>query len=88
MLGVSRASAGGSLKRLEANGLIERGKQTEALLTPTGPLRAGRMVRRHRVIERVVPHLRGYAAAAGSLPGSPKPLPLVRLRGQAASRPV
>ena len=32
MLGVSRASAGEMLKRLEAEGLIERGEQKEALL--------------------------------------------------------
>ena len=33
MLGVSRASAGEMLKRLEADGLIERGTRKEALLT-------------------------------------------------------
>jgi DtxR family Mn-dependent transcriptional regulator len=33
MLGVSRASAGEMLKRLEAEGLIERGERKEALLT-------------------------------------------------------
>ena len=33
MLGVSRASAGEMLKRLEAEGLVERGEQKEALLT-------------------------------------------------------
>ena len=33
MLGVSRASAGEMLKRLEAEGLIERGEHKEALLT-------------------------------------------------------
>ncbi|HEX6699470.1 MAG TPA: MarR family transcriptional regulator, partial [Gaiellaceae bacterium] len=32
MLGVSRASAGEMLKRLETEGLIERGKRKEALL--------------------------------------------------------
>jgi DtxR family transcriptional regulator, Mn-dependent transcriptional regulator len=36
MLHVSRASAGEMLKRLEAEGLIERGKKKEALLTETG----------------------------------------------------
>ena len=34
MLGVSRASAGEMLKRLEAEGLVERGEQKEALLDP------------------------------------------------------
>ena len=33
MLGVSRASAGQMLKRLEADGLVERGEQKEAILT-------------------------------------------------------
>ena len=36
MLGVSRASAGEMLKRLEADGLVERGEHKEAILTPTG----------------------------------------------------
>ena len=34
MLGVSRASAGEMLKRLEAEGLVERGSRKEAILTP------------------------------------------------------
>ena len=44
MLGVSRASAGEMLKRLEAEGLVERGEHKEALLTEAGPRarRAGR----------------------------------------------
>ena len=37
MLGVSRASAGEMLKRLEAEGLIERGEHKEAILTAFGP---------------------------------------------------
>ena len=37
MLGVSRASAGEMLKRLEAEGLIERGEQKEAILTEVRP---------------------------------------------------
>ena len=36
MLGVSRASAGEMLKRLEAEGLVHRGEHKEALLTPSG----------------------------------------------------
>jgi len=36
MLGVSRASAGEMLKRLEGEGLVERGEHKEALLTATG----------------------------------------------------
>ena len=36
MLGVSRASAGEMLKRLEAEGLVERGEQKEAILRRPG----------------------------------------------------
>jgi DtxR family Mn-dependent transcriptional regulator len=45
MLGVSRASAGEMLKRLEAEGLVERGEQREAILTADGAERAKRVVR-------------------------------------------
>ena len=63
MLGVSRASAGEMLKRLEADGLIERGEQKEALLTATGRERAERVVRKHRIIERLLTDFMGYTAA-------------------------
>ena len=63
MLGVSRASAGEMLKRLEAEGLIERGKQKEALLTERGRARAERVVRKHRIIERMLTDFMGYTAA-------------------------
>jgi DtxR family Mn-dependent transcriptional regulator len=63
MLGVSRASAGEMLKRLEADGLIERGKHKEALLTKTGRARAERVVRKHRIIERLLTDFMGYTAA-------------------------
>jgi DtxR family Mn-dependent transcriptional regulator len=63
MLGVSRASAGEMLKRLEAEGLIERGLQKEALLTATGRERAERVVRKHRIIERLLTDFMGYTAA-------------------------
>src|SRR5688572_11185072 len=63
MLGVSRASAGEMLKRLEKDGLIERGKHKEALLTETGRARAERVVRRHRIIERMLTDFMGYTAA-------------------------
>jgi DtxR family Mn-dependent transcriptional regulator len=63
MLGVSRASAGEMLKRLEAEGLIERGEQREALLTATGRERAEQVVRRHRLIERLLTDFLGYTAA-------------------------
>src|SRR5882724_12835011 len=60
MLGVSRASAGEMLKRLEADGLIERGTRKEALLTETGRVRAEQVVRRHRIIERLLTDFMGY----------------------------
>jgi DtxR family Mn-dependent transcriptional regulator len=63
MLGVSRASAGEMLKRLEAEGLIERGEQKEALLTASGRKRAERVVRRHRIVERLLTDFMGYTAA-------------------------
>jgi len=63
MLGVSRASAGEMLKRLEAEGLVERGARKEALLTETGRERAERVVRKHRIIERLLTDFMGYTAA-------------------------
>src|SRR4051812_48838641 len=63
MLGVSRASAGEMLKRLEAEGLVERGERKEAILTPTGTERARKVVRKHRVIERLLTDFMGYTAA-------------------------
>jgi len=62
MLHVSRASAGEMLKRLEAEGLIERGKNKEALLTESGRERAERVVRKHRIIERLLTDFMGYTA--------------------------
>src|SRR5690349_11073040 len=63
MLGVSRASAGEMLKRLEAEGLVERGERKEAILTAPGRERAERVVRRHRIIERLLTDFMGYTAA-------------------------
>jgi DtxR family transcriptional regulator, Mn-dependent transcriptional regulator len=63
MLGVSRASAGEMLKRLEADGLIERGEHKEALLTAPGRKRAEKVVRKHRLIERLLTDFMGYTAA-------------------------
>ncbi len=63
MLGVSRASAGEMLKRLESEGLVERGEQKEAILTPKGRELAERVVRRHRIIERLLTDFMGYTAA-------------------------
>jgi DtxR family transcriptional regulator, Mn-dependent transcriptional regulator len=63
MLGVSRASAGEMLKRLEADGLVRRGEHKEAILTKTGRARAERVVRKHRIIERLLTDFMGYTAA-------------------------
>src|SRR5579885_1571165 len=63
MLGVSRASAGEMLKRLESDGLVERGEHKEALLTPAGRARAEKAVRKHRIIERLLTDFMGYTAA-------------------------
>jgi DtxR family Mn-dependent transcriptional regulator len=63
MLGVSRASAGEMLKRLEADGLVERGEHKEAILTADGRKVAERVVRRHRIIERLLTDFMGYTAA-------------------------
>ena len=63
MLGVSRASAGEMLKRLEAEGLVERGEQKEAILTAQGRVQAEHVVRRHRIIERLLTDFMGYTPA-------------------------
>jgi DtxR family transcriptional regulator, Mn-dependent transcriptional regulator len=63
MLGVSRASAGEMLKRLEGEGLVERGEHKEAILTPKGRRVAERVVRRHRIIERLLTDFMGYTPA-------------------------
>jgi len=63
MLGVSRASAGEMLKRLEADGLVERGEHKEAILTESGRARAEKVVRKHRIIERLLTDFMGYTAA-------------------------
>lgn len=62
MLGVSRASAGEMLKRLEADGLVERGEHKEAILTATGRARAELVVRKHRIIECWLTGFLGYTA--------------------------
>ncbi len=63
LLGVSRATAGEMVKRLEADQLIERGPQKEIRFTETGRAAAERTVRRHRLIERLLTDFMGYTAA-------------------------
>jgi DtxR family Mn-dependent transcriptional regulator len=43
--------------------LIERGKKKEALLTDAGRERAERVVRKHRIIERLLTDFMGYSGA-------------------------
>src|SRR5436190_22875021 len=54
MLGVSRASAGEMLKRLEAEGLVVRGEHKETIRTPARTERARKVVRKHQIIERLL----------------------------------
>ena len=63
LLGVSRATAGEMVKRLEADGLIERGPHKELRFTEAGQAAAERTIRRHRLIERLLTDFMGYTAA-------------------------
>jgi DtxR family Mn-dependent transcriptional regulator len=51
------------LKRLETEGLVERGEQKQAILTSSGIERAERVVRKHRQIERFLTDFMGYTPA-------------------------
>ena len=62
MLGVSAPTASEMLKRLEADGLVERDGR-RPLLTPAGRERAERVVRNHRIIERFLTDFMGYTPA-------------------------
>src|SRR6476661_4050073 len=62
MLHVPRASEVEMVMRLEAEGLIVRGEHKEALLTKPGRARAERVVRKHRIIERLLTGCMGYTA--------------------------
>ena len=62
-LGVSRASAGEMLKRLEGEGMVVRGERKEAILTEKGRIAAMRIVRRHRMVERLLTDVMGYDGA-------------------------
>ncbi|MBI2684036.1 MAG: metal-dependent transcriptional regulator [Actinobacteria bacterium] len=61
MLGVSAPTASEMLKRLEADGLIERGPRKATVLTEKGRAEAERTVRRHRLIERFLTDFMGYS---------------------------
>lgn len=62
-LGVSRASVGEMLKRLEKDGLVDRGEKKEAILTAQGRKVAMATVRCHRLIERLLTDFMGYSGA-------------------------
>ena len=51
------------LKRLESEGLVERGPRKGPLLTKRGRAEAERVVRHHRIIERFLTDFMGYTAA-------------------------
>jgi DtxR family transcriptional regulator, Mn-dependent transcriptional regulator len=63
MLSVTPPTASEMLKRLEADGLIERGPRKAPLLTRKGRAEAERVVRHHRIIERFLTDFMGYTAA-------------------------
>lgn len=58
-LGTSLPSVAGMLRRMEREGLIQFGDDREIELTVTGRMLAERMVRRHRLAERMVVDLLG-----------------------------
>lgn len=62
-MGLSRAAVGEMLKRLMAQGLIERGARREIVLTPAGIERAEQVVRRQRIVERFLTDFLGYEPA-------------------------
>jgi DtxR family Mn-dependent transcriptional regulator len=63
MLHVTPPTASEMLKRLEAEGLVERGPRKGPLLTQKGRREAERVVRHHRIIERFLTDFMGYSAA-------------------------
>ncbi len=63
MLGVTPPTASEMLKRLEGEGLIERGPRKAPLLTRKGRAEAERVVRNHRIIERFLTDFMGYTPA-------------------------
>jgi DtxR family Mn-dependent transcriptional regulator len=63
MLGVTPPTASEMLKRLEADGPIERGPRKAPLLTKKGRAEAERVVRNHRIIERFLTDFMGYTPA-------------------------
>jgi len=63
MLEVTPPSASEMLKRLEVDGLVERGPRKAPQLTAKGRAEAERIVRNHRIIERFLTDFMGYTPA-------------------------
>lgn len=61
LLGVSRATVGDMLGKLEQRGLVERGERKEALLTEAGRTQAMRTVRKYRLVAAFLVDKLGYA---------------------------
>jgi len=62
-LGVSRTAVGEMLKRLMAEGLLEKGTGRTLVLTEAGTQRAEGVVRRNRIVERSLTDMLGYDPA-------------------------
>ncbi len=62
-LGVSRTAVGEMLKRLTAEGLLERSGGRELVLTPEGMARAEQVIRRNRIVERFLTDFLDYDTA-------------------------
>ena len=62
-LGVSRTAVGEMLKRLAADGLLERNSGRELVLTAAGMARAEHVIRRNRIVERFLTDFLGYDPA-------------------------
>ena len=62
-LGVSRTAVGEMLKRLTADGLLERGAGRELVLTAAGMARAEHVLRRNRIVERFLVDFLDYEIA-------------------------
>ena len=63
MLQVSRPSVSEMMKRLEQEGLVERGERKRAILTDKGLAAAELVVRRHRIVECFLTQFLGYTPA-------------------------
>lgn len=63
MLHVTPPTASEMLKRLEKEGLVERGPRRSPVLTAEGRRRAETVVRNHRIIERFLTDFMGYSPA-------------------------